>query len=81
MQVYQPHLDELGITHPQYLVLLVVWEQDELPIKAISKKLILNTNTITPLLKRIENQNLIVRKWSEFDERTVMVHLSKMIKI
>jgi DNA-binding MarR family transcriptional regulator len=73
---YQPLLDNLEITYPQYLVLLVLWESDSLSVNDIAKKLILNTNTITPLLKRMEQQGLIMRKRSETDERKVMVHLS-----
>lgn len=74
---YQPYLDRLGITYPQYLVLLVLWEKNGQPVKDIAKKLILNTNTITPLLKRMEKQKLIVRKRSEVDERKVMINLSE----
>ncbi len=73
---YQPLLDNLEITYPQYLVLLVLWESDRLSVNDIAMKLILNTNTITPLLKRMEQQGLIMRKRSETDERKVMVHLS-----
>jgi DNA-binding MarR family transcriptional regulator len=73
---YQPLLDNLEITYPQYLVLLVLWENDSLSVNDIAKKLILNTNTITPLLKRMEQQGLILRKRSETDERKVIVHLS-----
>ena len=51
---YQPYLDNLGITYPQYLVLMVLWETDNIPVNDISQKLILNTNTVTPLLKRME---------------------------
>ena len=74
---YQPYMDRLDITYPQYLVLLVLWEQDELTVNAISKRLILNTNTITPLLQRMENQNLIVRQRSSKDERKVVVTLTQ----
>ncbi len=73
---YQPLLDNLEITYPQYLVLLVLWESDRLSVNDIAMKLILNTNTITPLLKRMEQLGLIMRKRSETDERKVMVHLS-----
>jgi DNA-binding MarR family transcriptional regulator len=73
---YQPLLDNLEITYPQYLVLLVLWESDSLSVNDIAKKLILNTNTITPLLKRMEQQGLIMKKRSETDERKVMVYLS-----
>lgn len=74
---YQPYLDRLKITYPQYLVLMVLWEEDSLPVNDIAKKLILNTNTITPLLKRMEQQGLINRKRSEKDERKVFVQLTK----
>lgn len=73
---YQPYLDELGITYPQYLVLLVLWEQDGLTVNDISKKLILNTNTTTPLLKRLEAQGIITRHRSGDDERKVVISLT-----
>lgn len=74
---YQPYLDKLDITYPQYLVMLVLWEQDGMTVNAISKKLILNTNTITPLLQRMENQNLIARQRSRADERSVIISLTQ----
>ena len=74
---YQPFLDQLGITYPQYLVLMILWENDGLPVNDIAKKLILNTNTITPLLKRMEQQGFIQRKRSVADERKVIVQLTK----
>jgi len=73
---YQPFLDRLGITYPQYLVLMILWEEDGMPVNDIAKKLILNTNTITPLLKRMENQGIIRRKRSRQDERKVIVQLT-----
>src|SRR5512133_2652142 len=73
---YQPYLDKMEITYPQYLVLLVLWETDGIPVNEIAQKLILNTNTITPLLKRMETQGLITRKRSENDERKVIVCLT-----
>lgn len=74
---YQPHLEKLGITYPQYLVLMVLWETDGITINDISKKLILNTNTLTPLLKRMEAQDIIIRKRSDKDERKVLIGLTK----
>jgi DNA-binding MarR family transcriptional regulator len=74
---YQPHLDKLGITYPQYLVLMVLWESDARSVNEIAKKLILNTNTITPLLKRMESQDIIKRQRSENDERKVIVKLTE----
>jgi DNA-binding MarR family transcriptional regulator len=73
---YQPYLEKLGITYPQYLVLMVLWENDGISINEISKKLILNTNTTTPLLKRMEKQGLLKRHRSESDERIVIVTLT-----
>ena len=73
---YQPFLDDLGITYPQYLVLLVLWEEDSQSVNDIAKRLILNTNTMTPLLKRMEQQGLISRTRSDQDERKVTVQLT-----
>ena len=78
---YQPYLDELGITYPQYLVLMVLWENDGISVNEISNKLILNTNTITPLLKRMESQGLIHRQRSDSDERKVIVDLTEKGKL
>jgi len=66
----------MGITYPQYLVLLVLWETDNISVNVISHKLILNTNTVTPLLKRMESQGIISRERSDSDERKVIVHLT-----
>jgi DNA-binding MarR family transcriptional regulator len=73
---YQPYLDKLGITYPQYLVMLVLWENDGMPVNDIAQKLILNTNTVTPLLKRMESMRLISRTKSGEDERKVIVSLT-----
>jgi MarR family transcriptional regulator, organic hydroperoxide resistance regulator len=78
---YQPHLDTLGITYPQYLVLMVLWETDAISVNEISQKLILNTNTLTPLLKRMEVLGIIKRKRSESDERKVIVNLTSRGKL
>ncbi|HOW26314.1 MAG TPA: MarR family transcriptional regulator [Bacteroidales bacterium] len=74
---YQPFLDKLKLTYPQYLVLMVLWENDCLQVNDIAKKLILNTNTITPLLKRMEHQGLIIRNRSDKDERKVLIKLTE----
>lgn len=73
---YQPHLDPFGITYPQYLVLLILWETNPIPVNDIAKKMILNTNTVTPLLKRMEKQGWIRRKKHDSDERKVWIHLT-----
>lgn len=74
---YQPYLDKLGITYPQYLVLMILWEQDMVTVNTIAAKLILNTNTITPLLKRMEIMQLISREKSKSDERKVIINLTE----
>ena len=73
---YQPHLEKLGITYPQYLVLMVLWEQDGITVNDIAEKLILNTNTVTLLLKRMEVLKIISRKRSSLDERKVLITLT-----
>ncbi len=76
-RTYQPLLDELGITYPQYLVLMVLWEIDGLTVNEIREKLILNTNTVTPLLKRMEQNTLLKRVRDRNDERKVIVTLTE----
>lgn len=76
-RAYQPLLERLGITYPQYLVLLVLWDTDELTVNEIARRLLLNTNTITPLLKRMEAQGLVTRRRSQQDERKVIVRLTE----
>jgi DNA-binding MarR family transcriptional regulator len=76
-QAYKPYLDELGLTYPQYLVMLVLWENDEVSVNHITTKLLLNTNTISPLLKRMEKQGILQRSRSAIDERTVIVALTE----
>lgn len=78
---YQPYLDKLGITYPQYLVLLVLWESGAITVNEISQKLILNTNTVTPLLKRMESIGLINRQRSSNDERKVIIELTQQGKL
>ena len=73
---YQPHLDKLGITYSQYLVLMVLWEKDGIAVSEITERLILNTNTVTPILKRMEAQGLITRQRSASDERKVIITLT-----
>jgi len=74
---YTPLLDKLGITYPQYLVLLVLWEHNVLTVTQITRLLLLETSTLTPLLKRLEKTGFIWRKRSDNDERVVMVGLTE----
>ncbi|MBI6117870.1 MarR family winged helix-turn-helix transcriptional regulator [Salegentibacter maritimus] len=75
-KAYKPYLEEMGLTYPQYLLLLVLWERDELSINQIGEKLLLNTNTLSPLIKRMEKMNLLQRKRSKKDERSVFIQLT-----
>ena len=76
-QAYQPYLDKMSITYPQYLVLMVLWENDEMSVNDVAKKLILKTNTISPLLQRMAKQELLERNRSSEDERCVKVKLTE----
>ncbi|TXK45340.1 MarR family transcriptional regulator [Pontibacter qinzhouensis] len=75
-RLYQPLLDALNLTYPQYLVLLVLWEHDGLSVNQIGEKLHLHSNTLTPLLKRLEQQGLLQRRRSTSDERQVQLFLT-----
>ncbi|MBQ6957798.1 MAG: MarR family transcriptional regulator [Bacteroidales bacterium] len=76
-QAYRPLLSRLGVTYPQYLVLLVLWEKDGQPVNDIAKHLCLETNTVTPLLKRMEQEGLVTRRQGEQDFRQVIVCLTE----
>ena len=80
MGAYHPYLDPLGITYPQYLVLLVLLEQDKQPVCDIGKRLMLDTNTMTPLLQRMEKAGLITRTRGKEDTRQRIVSLTKQGK-
>ena len=75
-RVYKPLLDRLGLTYPQYLVMLTLWERDGVPVKDIGARLFLDSGTLTPLLKRLEAAELIKRTRSTEDERQVLIGLT-----
>jgi DNA-binding MarR family transcriptional regulator len=75
-KVYKPLLDELGLTYPQYLVMLVLWEGDGLTVSAIGERLYLDSGTLTPLLKRLEVAELVQRLRDVRDERRVLIRLT-----
>lgn len=75
--MYRPLLEKLGITYPQYLVLVVLWERKEAPIKDLGEALELDTGTLTPLLKRMEASGLLQRTRLKEDERVVMITLTE----
>ncbi|GAA1254226.1 MarR family transcriptional regulator [Kitasatospora nipponensis] len=74
--LYRDLLKDLGLTYPQYLVMLVLWEHGELPVKRIGEHLRLDSGTLSPLLKRLEAADLVRRERSAADERSVVVHLT-----
>lgn len=74
--VYRVVLKDLGLTYPQYLVMLVLWQQDDLTVSAIGERLFLDSATLTPLLKRLEQAGLLLRRRDRRDERQVRISLS-----
>jgi len=76
-KLYKPLLDALGLTYPQYLVMLVLWERDGLTVSALGERLYLDSGTLTPLLKRMEAAGWLVRQRSSDDERRVEVRLTE----
>lgn len=76
-RVYKPLLDQLGLTYPQYLVLVTLWGEDGQTVGAIGQKLFLESNTLTPLLKRLEALGHITRTRAAHDERQVVIRLTE----
>jgi len=76
-KLYKPLLAPLGLTYPQYLVMLVLWERDGLSVSTLGQRLSLDSGTLTPLLKRLEASELITRRRAEDDERRVDIFLTK----
>jgi DNA-binding MarR family transcriptional regulator len=76
-RTFRVRLEPLGLTYPQYLVMIVLWEQDGLSIKQIGERLMLDSGTLTPLLKRLEAMKLLRRERAKLDEREVRITLTK----
>lgn len=76
-KAYKPMLAELGITYPQYLALLVLWEEDDITVGRLGERLFLDSGTLTPLLKRLEAAGLVSRRRDPADERQVRVVLTQ----
>ena len=76
-RTYKPLLDELGITYPQYLLLSALWERDEQTVGALAERLMLDSSTITPLVKRLAGVGLLHRERNPADERQVIVRLTE----
>lgn len=76
-RLYQPVLDPLGLTYPQYIVLMILWEDAPCPVSHIGERALLNTNTLTPLLKRLEQLGYVRRQRQMGDERVVEISLTE----
>jgi len=76
-RVYKPVLEELGLTYPQYIAIVALWEQDEQTVKGLSDKLFLEPSTVTPMLKRLEAMGYVTRTRGTEDERMVFVRLTE----
>ncbi|CAE6909609.1 Organic hydroperoxide resistance transcriptional regulator [Pseudomonas marincola] len=76
-KVYKPLLQELGLTYPQYLAMMVLWEGDGITVGELSTRLITDPGSVTPLLKRLEAEGLLARTRSRTDERVVELHLTE----
>jgi DNA-binding MarR family transcriptional regulator len=77
LTVYRPLLEPLGLTHPQYLVMLALWEESPRSVRSIGDALVLDSATLSPLLKRLEAMGLVTRRRSELDERRLDVALTE----
>lgn len=75
-RLYKPLLDPVGLTYPQYIVLVALWEADDVTVGALCRALGLDTSTVTPLLKRMEAAGLVARRRDRHDERQVRVRLT-----
>ena len=73
---YTPYLKELNLTYTQYIVMMYLWENEKTNVKELGKKLLLDSNTLTPLLKKLEQKNYIKREKSEKDERNLIIKLT-----
>ena len=73
---YKPYLDDLDLTYTQYVTMMVLWEENHLSVKALGKRLYLDSGTLTPLLKKLEAKGYLTRTRSEVDERSVIISLT-----
>jgi DNA-binding MarR family transcriptional regulator len=80
-KLYKPLLAEIGLTYPQYLVMLSLWEEDGVTVSRLGERLYLDSGTLTPLLKRLEKAGLVTRERNEKDERQVLVRLTAEGKV
>jgi MarR family transcriptional regulator, organic hydroperoxide resistance regulator len=76
IRAYAPLLEPLGLTYPQYLVMLILWEEKSASVKALGERLALDSGTLTPLLKRLEQRGVVTRRRDTADERVVIIELT-----
>ncbi len=74
---YKPFLDQVDLTYTQYIVMMVLWERHEINVKALGESLYLDSGTLTPLLKRLEQKGLVTRERSHEDERSLIVRITE----
>ena len=77
VKLYRPHLDKINLTYTQYIAMMVLWEQEQCSVKELGQKLYLDSGTLTPVLKSLEQKGFIRRFRSESDERVLLVELTK----
>ncbi len=76
IQAYRPYLEPIGITYPQYLVFMVLWEEEGITLKHLGERLSLDSGTLTPLIKRLEKEGFVTRERSTKDERAIQIRLT-----
>ena len=77
IKLYKPWLDELGLTYTQYITMMVLWEHKSMTVKALGQELYLDSGTLTPLLKKLEEKGLVPRRRSDLDERNLIVTITE----
>lgn len=77
IRLYRPFLEKLGLTYTQYIALLALWEKDKVTVKELGNRLYLDSGTLTPLLKKMEENGLLLRERQKDDERKVLITLTK----
>ena len=77
IKLYKPWLDEIGLTYTPYITMMVLWEHKSMTVKALGQELFLDSGTLTPLLKKLEDKGLVSRRRSERDERNLIVTITE----
>ena len=77
IKLYKPYLDELGLTYTQYITMMVLWEHKAMTVKSLGQELYLDSGTLTPLLKKLEEKGLVTRRRSDKDERNLIVTITE----